>query len=214
MEEKSAGQNFNRGHTSIEIDLNSCENDYEINADDHYPSEEEQEDANRGPNGVATVDGAEMRELDSQTSARRSGLNGKWGSTFWKDCQPMSSQVGPDIAHQSRTGFEYRNEDGSEGTSSDAGQSRSGSEDYHGHEQMEKVPADDMLSDEYFEQDVEDHSDSVHYRGINNTLSMNSRPVPRPAGGSNKMSHKRALYVDEDADYQDEEEDEDENVEN
>ncbi|KAL9253974.1 CHROMATIN REMODELING 5-like protein [Drosera capensis] len=214
MEEKSAGQNFDRGHTSIEIDLNSCENDYEINIDDHYPSEEEQEDANRGQNGVATVDGAEMRELDSQTSSRRSGLNGKWGSTFWKDCQPMSSQVGPDIAHQSRTGFEYRNEDASEGTSSDAGQSRSGSEDYHGHEEMEKVPADDMLSDEYFEQDVEDHSDSVHYRGINNTLSMNSRPVSRPARASNKISHQRALYVDEDADYQDEEEADGENVEN
>ncbi|GAB4856000.1 Protein CHROMATIN REMODELING 5 [Ancistrocladus abbreviatus] len=207
-EEKGISKTVNRVHSPIGIDLNSSENNFDMKMGEHY-SDGEQDYGNRLQNEAAALNDTEMRAQTSQSSGRRPGSAGKWGSTFWRDYQPMYSHGGSDLRHGARTGSEYRNDEASEGNCSDGGQDRLESEDYEGQKEMEKVPADEMLSDEYYEQDGEDQNDMLQYGGLNDSSRLNSRPLPRPAEVTNKISHNRRVYVDDDADYEEEEEDDD-----
>ncbi|XWS28344.1 hypothetical protein CRYUN_Cryun25bG0060400 [Craigia yunnanensis] len=187
--------------------------------DAQYQSDGEPDDSARLHNEVAADNGAEGRRI----------APGKWGSIFWNDCQPLDHQSGSDSGQDLKS--DRKNLEGSEYNSSDDRDDRLESEDDEAQLEVGKaqrghsdVPADEMLSDEYYEQDGEEQSDTTNYRGFSNSVGLNTRPQSKPVSVSTTVSSSsRALnncnYDDEDdddnnddadADYEgEEEEDED-----
>ena len=139
------------------------------------------------------------------------------------------TRVGTDSGQDSKSGSEYRNAEGSEDNSSDGREDRLESEDDDrqkesgkGHKVHSDVPAEEMLSDEYYEQDGEEQSDSMHYRGFHHAIGSNSRPQSKPVAISSHVKRKSRVLnhnddddddnnADADADY-DEEDEEDGNL--
>lgn len=129
---------------------------------------------------------------------RRTGPTGTWGSSFWKDCQPIWNPQGED-------GNSKKGEDVADGNSSDDGeQYQKGQTD---------VPAEEMLSDDYYEQDG-DHSNSLQRRGLSRPSTSGSRFPPKLFPTSNKItkSTKNVSYEesDNDVDYEDSQDEEEE----
>lgn len=205
MDEKNGSHTVNRVHSPIEIDLNSGENDFEIKMDGHYQSDGEPV-INRIRNEVDVNGGAATSQL---TYDRRAG-GSAWGSTFRKGCQPMGSRDISDYGHGSRSGSEDINDEGSEGNSSGGGVDRLELDDYNGQKEAEKVPADDMLSDEYYEQDGDDQNDSLHYTGLNLT-SLDHRKQSRTVTATDAIPQNRGRAYDEE-DYEEDEDDEEDEV--
>lgn len=201
LEEKGQGQSVNRIHNSVgneDVDLTSSEKEFDMNMDVQDQSEGEPDYANR--NEIAANDSNGVGVSNSQPSGRRTAMTGKWGSTFWKDCQPMHNRGGSDSGQDS----DCRNVVGSEYNSSDGRGERLDSEDDDGAKDAGKgqrghsdVPADEMLSDEYYEQDGEEQSDLMHYSGFPNAIGSNSRPQSKPAA-INSVRTSRVLNDNED----------------
>ncbi|KAL0390776.1 UNVERIFIED_CONTAM: protein CHROMATIN REMODELING 5 [Sesamum calycinum] len=163
-----------------------------------------------------------IRTGKTQPPMRGTTMGGKWGSTFWRDSQSKTMSHGAsESGEESKSGSEYKGSELEE--SSDGAEDRMESEnddDTHkavsgkGHQ---TVPADEMLSDEYYEQDGDDQTESLnHHRAVNNSSGFSSKPPPRLAADSSisrkSKGSKANKYDDEDADYEeddDEEEDED-----
>lgn len=153
---------------------------------------------------------------DQVPPGRRVNLAGKWGSGFWKDCQPMGPSGRSGSGEESKSGSEYKNEEESDEVS-DGREDQLDSEDEGRQKQMGKgrsVPADEMLSDEYYEQDGDDQSDSLHYKAANPSSGYSSKPQSRPVAASKYASRKSTASKDqgddEYADYEDDDsEDED-----
>ncbi|KAL8140178.1 hypothetical protein V2J09_006199 [Rumex salicifolius] len=207
LDDKGVGQTVNRVHIPVEIDLNSSENCFEMKADGHYLSDREPDDHNHVQSDTIREDDTKLRASTSRNSvATTSSI--KWGSAFWKDCQPMYANDGSELGHESRSGSEYRNNEGSDDNVSDGSQDRLEHEDYGGLKETEKVPADEMLSDEYYEQDCEDQNDSSSYRGLNHPNHLDSRSQSRQVFPSNEVSRDRNAYNEADADYEEEDDDE------
>lgn len=229
LEGKAQGQSVG-GISSVgneeDVDGTYGERDFDINMDVQYQSDGELDDANRLQNEAAAVDHGGMRDLNLQPSGRRTALAGRWGSTFWKDCQPRGpNTAGSDSGQDSK--YEYKNLEGSYYNSSDEREDRLESQD-EGQKPATKaakgysdVPADEMLSDEYYEQDGEEQSDSMQYRGFSNSVGLNSRSQSKTVAVNSSVSRRsRALKRhkdddddddnnNEDADYEDEDEEED-----
>ncbi|KAL6126221.1 hypothetical protein ACLB2K_074272 [Fragaria x ananassa] len=141
----------------------------------------------------------------------------------------MCPQSGSDSGQDTKSGSEYRNAVGSEDNSSDVREDRLDSEDdagpkvRKGQRGHSDIPADEMLSDEYYEQDGEEQSDSMHYRGFHHSVGSTSRLQAKPAPITNhrtsRLSNNNGNYDDveddnenidgADADYEEEDEDED-----
>ncbi|KAJ9146561.1 hypothetical protein P3X46_028810 [Hevea brasiliensis] len=204
LEEKAQGQRIGRMAGNEDIDVTSIEREFNINMDAQYESEGE--DAGRMQGDAAADNGIGVSNSHVQSSGRRNAA-GKWGSTFWKDCQPMGAQAASDSGHDSKS--DYKNVEGSEDNVSDGRDDRLESEDDDGQKEAGKgqkgfsdVPADEMLSDEYYEQDGEDQSDSMHYRGFNHSTGLISRAHSKPIPANNNSSRSsRALGNNEDDDY-------------
>ncbi|KAK8595957.1 hypothetical protein V6N13_000626 [Hibiscus sabdariffa] len=217
LEEKSQGQNISRIQGSVgndDVGGAYSEREFDINAQCH--SGGEQDGAVSLHNEVGTDNGAGVSNLNFQQTGRRVAP-GKWGSTFWKDCQPMGRQGGSDSGQDSKS--DHKNLEASEYNSSDERLESEGDVAQKGKAQRSHsdVPADEMLSDEYYEQDGDEQRDTMHYRGFNNAVGLNARPNSKPVSVSNTVSKSsRALnnrdYYDEenydDADYEEEEEEE------
>ncbi|PPD91623.1 hypothetical protein GOBAR_DD11444 [Gossypium barbadense] len=195
LEEKSQGQSIGRIRSSVGNDDvggsgTYSEREFDINA--HYQSDREPDGSVRLHNEVAAASGAGVSNSNFQPPGRRVAP-GKWGSTFWKDCQPMDHQGGSDSGQDSKS--DHRNLEASEYNSSDDRDDRLDLEDdeaqkgkaQRGHSD---VPADEMLSDEYYEQDGEEQSDTMHYTGFSNSVGLNTRPKSKPASLSSTMSGK------------------------
>lgn len=227
FEEKSGGGTVGRNHGLVgnqDMDASYGERGFDINMEVPYQSDGEQDDVCREQNGSVANNHDGVRDLNLQPSGRRTTMAGKWGSSFWKDCQPMGSATGgSDSGHDSK--FEYKNAEGSEDNSSDDRDNRLESEDDgqrgggRGQRGHSDVPAEEMLSDEYYEQDGEDQSDSIHYRGFNHSVGTNPRPQSKPVAMSNNLSRRSRVSKsiededydfenNDDADYEDEEEEE------
>lgn len=217
LEDKNRGQSVNRTRSAVvneDLDAISSEKEFDMNMDLQYQSEGELNDDVGLQNGGAAAGAVNVRVSNLQPSGRRTGMAGKWGSTFWKDCQPMTGG-GSDSGQDSKNGSDFRNVEGSEDNSSDGredvGKGRRGHSD---------VPADEMLSDEYYEQDGEEQRDMMHYSGFQHSMGLNSRPQSKP--GSNSSHMKRNSRVsnnnedddnegddgdkNDDADYEEEDE--------
>ncbi|XP_017982665.1 PREDICTED: protein CHROMATIN REMODELING 5 isoform X1 [Theobroma cacao] len=229
LEEKSQGQSIGRIHSTVgneDVD-GTYEREFDINMDAQYQSDGEPDDAVRLHNEVPADNVAGVSNSNFQPAGRRIAP-GKWGSTFWKDCQPMDRQGGSDSGQDSKS--DHKNLEVLEYNSSDDRDDRLESDDDEAQKEVGKaqrghsdVPADEMLSDEYYEQDGEEQSDTMHYRGFSNSVGLNTRPQSKPVCVSTTVSRgSRALntrnYDDEDddvnnddadADYEEEEEEDD-----
>ncbi|KAL3518862.1 hypothetical protein ACH5RR_021451 [Cinchona calisaya] len=165
-------------------------------------------------NEVAVQDNS--RVTSGQPPVRETVVAGKWGSSFWKDCLPLESRGASESGEESKSGSEYKNEEGSEDESSDGEEARANElEDYDAGKEVGKgqsVPLDEMLSDEYYEQDGDDQSDSLHNLAKNRSSGFSSKPPPRPVAAnkfaSRKSKSSKADFDDDAADYGDDDEDE------
>nr|XP_043625233.1 protein CHROMATIN REMODELING 5 isoform X2 [Erigeron canadensis] len=126
---------------------------------------------------------------------------GRWGSTFWKDCQPINNRNGSESGHESKSSSEYNVEEGSGNDFSEVDKANKGQN------------VDEMLSDDYYELDGDDQSDSMHHKFINNAAGYNS--VAQPQVVANNFAYRKkpkssygADYV-EDVDFEDDEEEDD-----
>ncbi|KAH7560701.1 hypothetical protein JRO89_XS10G0077400 [Xanthoceras sorbifolium] len=188
LEEKGQGESVGRINSSVgneDVDGTYSERDFDINREVLYHSDGEPDDVSRQQNGAAPDNHEAVRDINMQPSGRRTALAGKWGSSFWKDCQPMGPTAGgSDSGHDSKS--DYKIAEGSEDNSSDDRDNRLESEEEgqkgagKGQRGHSDVPAEEMLSDEYYEQDGEDQSDSMHYRGFSHSVGINSRLQSKP----------------------------------
>lgn len=218
---------IHRSSGNVDAHVMSCDKEFDMNVDVKYQSEDEQDGPSGLQNEAAADEGTGAGVSNSQSSGRRTNVAGKWGSTFWKDCQPMCPQGGSDSGQDTKSGSEYRNAVGSEDNSSDVREDRLDSEDdagpkvRKGQRGHSDIPADEMLSDEYYEQDGEEQSDSMHYRGFHHSVGSTSRLQAKPAPITNhrtsRLSNNNGNYDDveddnenidgADADYEEEDED-------
>ncbi|KAG4167786.1 hypothetical protein ERO13_A13G217600v2 [Gossypium hirsutum] len=231
LEGKSQGRNSGRILSSAEnedIDGTYSEREFDINMDAQYQSDGvgiSNSEQSRLHHEVATDNGAGISNSNFQPAGRRIAP-GRWGSTFWKDCQPMDRQGGSDSGQESKS--DHKNLEGSVYNSSDDRDDRLESEVDEAQKEVGKsqrghsdVPADEMLSDEYYEQDGEEQSDTMHYSGFGNSVGLNTRPQSKHVSVSTNVSRSsRALNKrnydneddnddnndDVDADYEEEEE--------
>ncbi|KAI3695733.1 hypothetical protein L1987_78733 [Smallanthus sonchifolius] len=134
---------------------------------------------------------------DANATTRKTA--GKWGSTFWKDCQPMHHRHGSESGQESKSSSGYNIEDGLGNDLSEVNKGQN---------------VDEMLSDDYYELDGDDQNDSMHHKLLNNAAGYNSMPQ-RHVADHNFLSRdkskasSRGEYV-QDADFEDDEEEEDE----
>lgn len=153
----------------------------------------------RGDGEQAAEDDDNLLNLTtSNTNTRKPA--GRWGSTFWKDCQPMNQKHGSESGQESKSSSAYNNEDGSGNDLSEVDKANKGQN------------VDEMLSDDYYELDGDDQSDSKHHKLLNNAAGYNSIPQPRVAANNfvsrkKSKSSSRGAYV-EDADFEDDDEEE------
>ncbi|GMJ15524.1 chromatin remodeling 5 [Hibiscus trionum] len=233
LEEKRQGQNVGRVLSSAEnedIDGTYSEREFDNNMDARYQRDGagiSNSEHSRLHHEMVTDNGAGISNSNFQPAGRRIEP-GKWGSTFWKDCQPMDRQGGSDSGQESKS--DHKNLEGSVYNSSDDRDDRLESEVDEAQKEVGKaqrgysdVPADEMLSDEYYEQDGEEQRDTIHYRGFGNSVGLNTRPQSKHVSVSTNVSRSsRALnnryYDDEDdddnnddadADYEEEEDEDD-----
>nr|QEZ88180.1 chromatin remodeling 5 [Populus tomentosa] len=221
LEGKVQGQATGRMLGIEDVDVNSSERELDMNMDVQYESEPDA--AGRLQSDVAADNCAGVSNSELQPSGRRN-VAGKWGSSFWKDCQPMATPGASDSRQDSKS--EDRNAEGSEDNVSNGRDGRLESEDEEGQKEVGRggkghsdVPADEMLSDEYYEQDGEDQSDLMRCRGFSQPVDLSSRLQSKPVPIKNNVSRRRSRglhnsegYDDDnnDGDGDNEEEDEDE----
>ncbi|XP_043690577.1 protein CHROMATIN REMODELING 5 isoform X3 [Telopea speciosissima] len=218
LDEKCQDHNIERVNRTVgneDVDASSDEKDAELKMDDQFQSEDERDDISVLPNETAGENSTGRQPLNPQPSGRRAGAVGKWGSSFWMDCQPMSPQKGS-------MDSDHKPDEGYEGNSSDGREDRLESEDYDAQKEVEEgqrgqmdVPADEMLSDDYYEQDGEEQSDTLHHRELNRSKASSSKVQSRPVAVKNNLSRGSKAenvdgHEDGDFDYEDEDEDEDE----
>ncbi|CAA2986992.1 CHROMATIN REMODELING 5 isoform X1 [Olea europaea subsp. europaea] len=155
-------------------------------------------------------------ENTHQPSMRSANAVGKWGSSFWKDCQPMESHRGLESGEESKSGSEYKGSE-LEGDSNGVEDRIDSENDEIRQKEVDdkvrqRVLADDMLSDEYYEQD--DDERLHHHRTLNKTSRFSSKPPPRSAAGNSVYKKSKGLkadqYDEDTIDYEDEEDNDDE----
>ncbi|GLT50732.1 hypothetical protein SLA2020_241980 [Shorea laevis] len=230
LEEKGQGDNVNNIiHGSVrneDVDGTCSEREFDMNMDLQYQSDGEPDDTVRLQDEEAVDAGAGRGNSHVQPPSTRT-VPGRWGSTFWKDCQPMDHRAEFEYGQDSKS--DHKNVESLEDNSSMERTGRSESEDDEGQKAKAQrvhsdVPAEEMLSDEYYEQDGEGQTGTMHYRGFSHSAGLNSRPQSKSMSANmNKSRSSRALNNrdydygndndnndDGDADYEEEdEEDED-----
>ncbi|CAA6654095.1 unnamed protein product [Spirodela intermedia] len=167
----------------------SSSDESDVKLEDQYRSESEQLNS--------------VKVLENETS--ENGSCWKMGSSFWKDCQPMwnPKDVESDCS---------KSEPVSEGDSSEEYDAQKDGDHVQG--AQVDVLVDEMLSDEYYEQDGEDQSDYLPYREVKRNVmpdpSLPSKPVSANKLSKNSKSANCDKYnYDEDYEDEDEEEEDD-----
>ncbi|KAL6518731.1 Protein CHROMATIN REMODELING 5 [Orobanche hederae] len=166
-------------------------------------------------------DKGNIRRGDTLPPLRRGTTMGrKWGSTFWTDSQSaMTSHGASESGEESKSGSEYKGSEVEEESDGADGKMEFENDDTTHEEEAEKghqtVPAEDMLSDEYYEQDGDDRSESLNnFRAINHSSGYSTKQPTQHTASSSIARKSRVLkankYSDEDADYDEDDDDEDE----
>ncbi|XP_010424364.1 PREDICTED: protein CHROMATIN REMODELING 5 [Camelina sativa] len=226
-EEPQNAATFQTSPLNEDVDGTYSERGFDMNMDVRYQSDPEPGCSIRQQNQTAIDDVAGPVDSHYQPSARRMGVTGRWGSTFWKDCQPMGQREGSDPAKDSQSGYKeaYHSEDNLSNERSEKLDSENENDEdteMNKHQSGQAdVPADEMLSDEYYEQDEDNQSDHVHYKGYSNPTNSRSLPKTGSAIHSNSRAsraiHRNIHYSnsnhehngDADIDYEEEEDEDD-----
>ncbi|KAF0907372.1 hypothetical protein E2562_015866 [Oryza meyeriana var. granulata] len=200
----SGGYNLNEkaedeaAYESVEdrdVDLNSRQWNLNEKAEDSYHSDEEQYEGGRsGLNSLENKSG--------QNDQRIGGPSGPWGTNFLKDRRP--TQTAKEEPLTSDRGMEY----GSAASSHDD-MDASGEDDElnRGHGE---VPAEEMLSDDYYQQDGEEQSDSLLRGGMRHpSCSTSGAAAESVSSRQKKKPTKYNAYADEDDDEYNDENDDD-----
>ncbi|KAK4780663.1 hypothetical protein SAY87_016769 [Trapa incisa] len=210
LEGNSRGQNVNRLNSSSRkegTDGSFNMREFDMNVDARYQSDEETYGTRMVQNEAQTDNGIRVNNL--QSSGRRTTNAGQWGSSFWKDCKPMCPPGASDSGQDSKSGSDMKYAERSDDNMTDARDS-----DYdEGHKEAARdqrglpdVPAEEMLSDEYYEQDGDEPSDRVPYKGFKQPIGNNSRPSIKlkPTAANIKVSrNSNTLNLDEEDDFGD-----------
>ncbi|KAM0947843.1 putative DNA helicase chromatin remodeling SNF2 family [Dioscorea sansibarensis] len=192
--EDSGGEGAYNSLGNREMDASSSEKDIEMKAEDQYQSEEEQLDGSRQQSDTSGGNAVGR-------GGRRTALGATWGSSFWKDCQPMGDPKDDDYDLNKDAGeSEINVSEDSEGQKDEEGFQRGQAE----------VPVDEMLSDDYYEQDGEEPGDC---RAPSRPSISGSRLLTKSVSMKKNVSKssKAVKYdeYDDDDDYDEDEEEED-----
>lgn len=191
-EERQNAATFQGSPLNDDMDGTYSERGFDMNMDVQYQSDTEPGCSIRQQNQTTIGNVAGPVDSNYQPSGRRMGVSGKWGSTFWKDCQPMGQREGSDSAKDSQSGYKEadHSEDNLSNDQSEKIDSENENEDDKAMNKRQSgqadVPADEMLSDEYYEQDEDNQSDHVHYKGYSNAI--NSRSLPKTGSAIHSKS--------------------------
>ena len=187
------------GTSSLAKDFETKMEDRQYGSDgDPYAASRLQYDASAGDG-----DGG----LSNSQASNTKKPAGRWGSTFWKDCQPMHQKPGSESMQESKSSSGYKNEEGSDNDLSEVDKAHKGQN------------VDEMLSDDYYEQEEDDRGDPLRRKMLNNTggYSSQSRSGLLAASTNNFVPGKKSKasygveYGDDDAYFEDEEDDVDGN---
>ncbi|XP_027343155.1 protein CHROMATIN REMODELING 5-like [Abrus precatorius] len=216
LEDKGQGQNADRIPRSVDNECayaTSSEKEFDMNMEAPYESDSDPDGVCRQQREATGVDRIGTRESNAENMGCKPATVGRWGTTFWKDCQPMCPQNGSESGHESKSGSDYRNADGSDDNLSENRGERLNSEDDDRQKNSGKgprghsdIPAEEMLSDEYYEQDGEEQSDSLQYRGFHQRTISNSWPQRMSINRRVPRISDEAEDNDGDADYEEEDE--------
>uniref|UniRef100_A0A0D9X2H3 Protein CHROMATIN REMODELING 5 n=1 Tax=Leersia perrieri TaxID=77586 RepID=A0A0D9X2H3_9ORYZ len=187
-----------------DVDLNSRQWNLNEKAEDAYHSDEDQYEGGRS--------GLNSSENKSGQNARRTGgPSGSWGTNFLKDCGPTQTAKEEPLTRD--RGMEYGS-----AASSHEDMDASGEDDElnRGHGE---VPAEEMLSDDYYEQDGEEQSDSLLRGGMRHPKDDPDDVDFEPESDTEKVADKDKFVDSENSEEEEEEpelsdDDEDDFVEN
>ncbi|ONM25852.1 Protein CHROMATIN REMODELING 5 [Zea mays] len=170
--------------------LNSRQWNLNEKAEDAYHSEAEQYESGQS--------GLYASRQHVQRGGRSSG--GPWGTNFLKDSR--SKQTAKEVASNSGRGMDAANShDDMDGSREDDELNRANGE----------VPAEEMLSDDYYEQDGEDQIESLHRGGMKQSSCSTSGGAAKSGSRQmKKMSKYNAYDNDEYNDENDDDSDADE----
>ncbi|THU70874.1 hypothetical protein C4D60_Mb08t29600 [Musa balbisiana] len=147
VEEDRPAEDYNSvGNRNVDVNVNY--NDADMTGD---ANQNEEEQFNTGRLQIDNYEGDASGKL-----GKRAVPTGAWGSKFWKVCQPMSDSGDAEYDHNDL------GEDAGDNYSEDSNVQKDRRQSQRGHVE---VPAEEMLSDDYYEQDGEEQSDSLHGSG-------------------------------------------------
>jgi len=174
------------------VDLNSRQWNLNEKAEDAYHSEAEQYEA--GKSGLYSSENASGQH--AQRGGRSSG--GPWGTNFLKGSR--SKQTAREVPSNSGRGMDAASShDDMDGSGEDDELDRANGE----------VPAEEMLSDDYYEQDGEEQIESLHRGGTKQSSCSTSGGAAKSGSRQMKKTSKYNAYDDDDDDdeYNDENDD-------
>lgn len=174
------------------VDLNSRQWNLNEKAEDAYHSEAEQYEA--GQSGFYSSENASGQH--AQRAGRSSG--GPWGTNFLKDSR--SKQTAGEVPSNSGRGMDAASShDDMDGSGEDDELNRANGE----------VPAEEMLSDDYYEQDGEEQIESLHRGGTKQSSCSTSGGAAKSGSRQMKKTSKYNTYDDDDDndEYNDENDD-------
>ncbi|XP_020396332.1 protein CHROMATIN REMODELING 5 isoform X2 [Zea mays] len=190
LNEKAEDEGIYESVQDGNVDLSSRQWNLNEKADDAYHCEAEQYEA--GQSGLYSSEKASGQHI--QKGGRSSG--GPWGTNFLKDSR--SKQMAEDVPSNSGRGMNAASlHDGLDDSGEDDELNRANGE----------VPAEEMLSDDYYEQDGEEQIESLHRGGTKQSSCSTSGGAAKSGSRQMKASKYNAYDDDDDDDYNDENDD-------
>jgi chromodomain-helicase-DNA-binding protein 1 len=186
LNEKAEDEGAYESVRDDEADLNSRQWNLNEKAEVYHNEEEQYEAGQLGMYSSGNASGQHAR--GGGVSSR-----GPWGTDFLKDSRskqmaevPLSSARGMEDGFAATASL-HEDVDGSgEGDELDSGNG--------------EVPAEEMLSDDYYEQDGEEQSESLHCGGMKLPGRSTSGALTKSASSRQKKSTKYNVYDDDDDD--------------
>ncbi|CAL5061208.1 unnamed protein product [Urochloa decumbens] len=172
-----------------DVDSNSRQWNLNEKAEDAYHSEPEQYEAGQ-PSLYSS-------ENTFGQHARRGG--GPWGKNFLKDSR--SNQTAKEVPSNRGIGAASSHDDMDVSAEDDELNRANG-----------EVPAEDMLSDDYYEQDGEEQIESLHRGGMKQSNCSTSGGATKSASRQKKKTTKYNAYADDDDDEYDDDNDDDDDA--
>ncbi|KAL6841831.1 hypothetical protein ACP4OV_028343 [Aristida adscensionis] len=194
LNEKAEDEGAYESVRGRDVDLNSRQWNLNEKAEDAYHSEEQYE---AGQSGLYSSE-----NISGQLARRGSGSSGPWGANFLKDSRSkqVAKEVTPNCDRAMEDVSAASSHDDMDGSGDDDELNRVNGD----------VPAEEMLSDDYYEQDGEEQSEPLLRGGVKRpTCSTSGIAANSAPSRQKKKSTKHNTYDDDDDEYNDENDDDD-----